>query len=170
MNSNDTVISVFSENKNLQIPASEWERFCSGYKVVEAAGGLVYNPKGERLMIYRRGYWDLPKGKVEKNEKPEECALREVKEECGVHGLSIQKLICTTRHTYREKGQAILKISHWYAMSCDNGNPPIPQTEEDITIAEWSDYKKVTENLRGCYPSISEVFSVAKQLPFTIDN
>ena len=33
------------------------------------AGSLVINQKKELLLIYRKGKWDFPKGKVEKNEK-----------------------------------------------------------------------------------------------------
>ena len=34
----------------------------------KAAGGVVSNPDDERLMIFRFGKWDLPKGHVEKGE------------------------------------------------------------------------------------------------------
>ena len=37
--------------------------------IIKAAGGLVENAKGEFLFIFRNKKWDLPKGKVEKNEK-----------------------------------------------------------------------------------------------------
>ena len=33
------------------------------------AGSLVVNRNKELLLIYRKGKWDLPKGKVEKSEK-----------------------------------------------------------------------------------------------------
>ena len=36
--------------------------------VVFAGGGLVFNAKKEILFIRRNGKWDLPKGKVEKDE------------------------------------------------------------------------------------------------------
>ena len=49
-----------------------------------AAGGLVTNENNELLMIFRRGKWDLPKGKLDKGETIEECAIREVEEETGI--------------------------------------------------------------------------------------
>src|SRR5687768_2564827 len=55
--------------------------FQKKFTPVLAAGGLVQNEKEELLMIYRKGKWDLPKGKLDKNEKLEDCALREVMEE-----------------------------------------------------------------------------------------
>jgi hypothetical protein len=34
-------------------------------KTIIAAGGLVFNELNELLMIFRRGKWDLPKGKLD---------------------------------------------------------------------------------------------------------
>ena len=68
--------------------------------MVEAAGGLVFNKDGGILMIFRNGKWDLPKGKLEIGESVEECAIREVQEECGVSGLIIENKIKDTYHTY----------------------------------------------------------------------
>ena len=72
-----------------------------------AAGGLVTNPQGQILWIFRRGFWDLPKGKVEKMESIEEAALREVEEECGIKQLVLDKLIDKTYHIYKIKGKYI---------------------------------------------------------------
>ena len=47
--------------------------------VVFAGGGLVFNAKKEILFIRRNGKWDLPKGKVEKDETYQAAALRETK-------------------------------------------------------------------------------------------
>ncbi|MCB0664064.1 MAG: hypothetical protein KDC24_15060, partial [Saprospiraceae bacterium] len=47
-----------------------FEKFSSLYKILEAAGGIVKNEAGEILFIFRRGFWDLPKGKIDKGETP----------------------------------------------------------------------------------------------------
>ena len=53
------------------------------FKVVKAAGGIV--TKGEKVLLINRLHkWDLPKGKLEKNEDVTQGALREVEEECNV--------------------------------------------------------------------------------------
>src|SRR4051794_38766340 len=65
-------------------PKASWETFISYYTLIEASGGLVQNSKGEYLVIYRRGKWDLPKGKLEYDETPEQAGIREVEEECGI--------------------------------------------------------------------------------------
>ena len=69
-------------------------------KLIKAAGGLVKNGDGDYLFIYRLGKWDLPKGKVEENEKMWEAAVREVEEECGIKINYLGKKITTSYHTY----------------------------------------------------------------------
>ena len=61
-----------------------WADFCSHYKWIEAAGGIVtHTETGKQLFIFRRGYWDLPKGKVDDEEDHPGAAVREVEEETG---------------------------------------------------------------------------------------
>ena len=66
-----------------------WQTFKNDYREIEAAGGIVNNEKGEYLFISRNGKWDLPKGKIESGETPEEAATREVNEECSIGDLTI---------------------------------------------------------------------------------
>ncbi len=112
-----------------------WETFQGLYKIIEAGGGVVYNDN-KILSIFRRGNWDLPKGKIEKGESKEEAAIREVQEETGIKTLQIHELISTTYHTYELKEKRILKVSYWYKMTTDQ-QELIPQTEEDIEMAVW---------------------------------
>ena len=56
-------------------------------KVVRAAGGVVTrNDASEVLLVHRDRYddWSFPKGKCERGESEEDCALREVEEETGL--------------------------------------------------------------------------------------
>ena len=64
-----------------------WKKF----EIVKAAGGLVLNENKELLFIFRRGKWDLPKGKLDEGETIEQCAIREVAEETGVKNISLNK-------------------------------------------------------------------------------
>src|SRR5690348_4880805 len=70
-------------------PLQEWHEFTSRYVLMEAAGGVVFNDSGQILVIFRKKKWDLPKGKLDYGETPEDAALREVKEECGIKHLEI---------------------------------------------------------------------------------
>ena len=56
-------------------------------QVVRAAGGVVTrNDASEVLVVHRDRYddWSFPKGKCERGESDEDCALREVEEETGL--------------------------------------------------------------------------------------
>lgn len=133
----------------------------ANFKLVNASGGLVSNPKGEYLFIFRRGKWDLPKGKAEKGETSEETALREVEEETNIKNLKLEELITSTYHIYPEKGSLILKQTDWYNMFSNNLQEGTPQTEEDIEIVKWiksSDFNQIYENT---FPSIIEVIENA---------
>ena len=58
--------------------------FFKHFKLIKAGGGLVKNKAGQILLIFRRGKWDLPKGKLDDNETLLQCAIREVREETGL--------------------------------------------------------------------------------------
>ncbi|MEQ9303638.1 MAG: NUDIX domain-containing protein, partial [Marinoscillum sp.] len=98
------------------------------FKVIEAAGGVV-DKGGKILLIYRKGRWDIPKGKLDKGEKKRVCAIREVEEETGVK-VSIERKINATWHTYVNKKKYVLKKTHWYVMKCVDDANLAPQTEE----------------------------------------
>ena len=128
-----------------------------------AAGGLVQNELGHVLMIFRRGYWDLPKGKLDPQESIDECALREVTEETGLQDITMGRFICTTTHEYYDKWlqQDVVKESHWYHMQASLTQPLVPQTEEDITAIRWVDAAEWSSLLELSYPTIQQVFSEA---------
>jgi 8-oxo-dGTP pyrophosphatase MutT (NUDIX family) len=113
------------------------EEFKACFTIVEAGGGLVFNPKGEFLVIERRGVWDLPKGKLEKGESFEEAALREVEEETGLKGLVAGQALLSTYHTYALQGERILKKTRWFEMKYHGNEPPQLEEEEDITSYRW---------------------------------
>jgi len=135
-----------------------WADFKSIFKKIDASGGIVFNEDGAILAIFRKGFWDLPKGKIEKGESNKDAALREVKEECGVSYLSLIKKADVSYHVYREKGRKILKKSIWYFMYSNDGSLT-PQTEEDIEIVQWI---KPVDFLSGnykIYPSLVDILN-----------
>ncbi len=132
------------------------EQIKKQYKVVKAAGGVVRNEKGKILMMYRLKKWDLPKGKLEKNEKAKTGAVREVEEECNVE-VRLEEKICTTFHTYTYKNEHILKQTKWYSMEILDDSKMKPQLEESIEKLEWMDRKQIHTALINSYSSIRYV-------------
>lgn len=129
------------------------EKICSLYSVIEAAGGVVQNESDEVLWIYRLGKWDLPKGKLEKNESFKNAAVREVSEECNVKAVLMEK-VCTTYHTYSQKNQRILKKTKWYSMRSKNTTKLIPQSAEHIEKVEWLSTAAMNKAVSDTYSSI----------------
>ena len=140
-------------------PAAAFSQFTSLLKTEVAAGGLIRNRRGQALLFYRRGAWDMPKGHQESGESLEECALREVQEETGLTHLALGKPICVTYHTWHNpRGQFVLKESHWYEMTLTEAEKVKVQTEEDIKKAAWCGPLRLKCLLKKAYPSIRDVF------------
>jgi len=127
-----------------------------------AAGGIVMNPNQEILWIFRRGFWDLPKGKLDPNETIEACAVREVMEETGINHLILGELILKTRHQYHDKylNEEVEKTTYWYAMTTDTLQDGTPQTEEDIEAIAWVKKADLAPYLAKTYDTIKEVMEV----------
>jgi 8-oxo-dGTP pyrophosphatase MutT (NUDIX family) len=134
-----------------------FNKFAEHFKIIEAAGGLVFNSKNQLLLIERLGVWDLPKGKIDTGETPEIAAVREVEEECAVTGLTIGNLVCKSYHTYFYKEKHILKRTYWYKMNTNFNQNLVPQTEEDITKVEWQNFSKNDIETLNTYESIKDV-------------
>lgn len=137
-----------------------FETFCSSYEVVEAAGGIVENELEQLLFIFRKGCWDLPKGKIEKGETEILAAKREVMEECGLQNVEVRSKIATTYHTFFMSQKNALKISHWYSMTASSNEKLIPQLEEDITDIKWFLKSTLDIDKLDTYKSIFQVLSV----------
>jgi len=129
------------------------------FPMIEAAGGLVRKESDQILFIFRYGKWDLPKGKMEPGEKPNETAIREVMEETGIAGLTITKKLEPTYHTYKLDGKRVLKKTHWFEMNFVDDTHITPQTQEDITVVKWLSKKDIPWMMRDSYASIAELLT-----------
>ena len=133
-----------------------WQSFLNHFKIIKAAGGLVFNNE-KILFIYRNKKWDLPKGKLENNESIKSCALREVKEECGIKNLKIIDFIGETYHIYMYSNELILKVTYWYSMNSFVQENLQPQIEEGIEKVEWKNIRQTKNLLSSTYPNISKI-------------
>ena len=99
-------------------------------------------------MIFRNSKWDLPKGKLEAGENIQECAIREVEEECGVRNLQIVNQLQSTYHTYQLNGKATLKCTYWFKMITNFNDELVPQIKEGITKVAWVDINDISEKYK----------------------
>lgn len=136
-----------------------WSEFKKQFSFIQAAGGVVQNPIGEVLFIYRHERWDLPKGKVEEGEQLEEAALREVEEECSVSHIELGDFLLTTWHTYIQNGEPMLKATTWYRMKFTGDETPSPQAIEGITETRWISSDALEEPFSNTYASVVDVMN-----------
>lgn len=115
-----------------------WEQYKASFTYIEAAGAVVQDAKGHILFIWRRGHWDLPKGKQESSETPEAAARRELAEETGLTEVSLESPLIHTYHIYQERNQDFLKETRWFLFRSEAFMPAVQvQREEGIESYQW---------------------------------
>ena len=148
-------------------PDALWMNFCYGYREILAAGCVVRNREGAYLWIERNGKWDLPKGKVEPEEKIEDAAVREVEEETGIGQLSLVRDLGKTHHTYEENEVPVLKTTFWFLAEHAGGNTTgAPQAIEGITGVHWLPSPIPGAVRAEAYPSILALIDRATATTF----
>jgi 8-oxo-dGTP pyrophosphatase MutT (NUDIX family) len=148
---------IFRHSDLATLKKAFWKKFM----LVQAGGGLVQNGSRQYLFMLRRGKWDLPKGKLDRGETREQCAIREVGEETGLKQVRVNGPLLVTWHTYDESGHHILKETHWYRMTASADQAVTPQQEEQITQLVWADRTRIGQLLKNTFPSIVDVVRAA---------
>ncbi|MDC3109926.1 NUDIX domain-containing protein [Flavobacteriales bacterium] len=133
--------------------------FKSKIKVISASGGIVKNDNNQILFIYRRGKWDLPKGKAEKGESIRETAVREVIEETGIKKLKIDKYFSNTYHIVRNNKKYFLKETSWFLMSSNFKGKLKPQLNEGIKSVKWKTFDDAKKIKKKTYGNISIILT-----------
>jgi 8-oxo-dGTP pyrophosphatase MutT (NUDIX family) len=107
-----------------------------------AGGVLVKTIRGRPMVAAIRpggkpeGVWALPKGNLDPGEKPDETAVREVREETGVHGHLVEKL-GDVKYTYtRRGGTRVFKIVSFYLLRAGRGRIGDIEERMRIEVAE----------------------------------
>ncbi len=134
-----------------------WSDIKSLYNYIKAGGGLVLNPFGKVLLIFRRGVWDLPKGKQDPGETLAQTAVREVCEETGLIDLELIERLNNGYHCYLMSKQRTLKRTRWYLMKTNTPDQLVLQKEEGIQDAAWFDPREIPTLQMPMYNNIRDV-------------
>jgi 8-oxo-dGTP pyrophosphatase MutT (NUDIX family) len=99
-----------------------------------SAGGVVLRKERMVLLARRNENWQFPKGQVEKGEKIEETAVREVREETGIEARIVKPLGRINYWYYRE-GRRIYKTVHFFLMEAVREN--MEQRDNEMDEVHW---------------------------------
>jgi 8-oxo-dGTP pyrophosphatase MutT (NUDIX family) len=153
---------------------SDFDELIASFKqnltLIIAAGGFVHTKDNELLFIFRKGKWDLPKGKLDDGENLEACAVREIEEETGATNLSIEGPLHVTYHTYYERGAHILKESHWFLIRAHEKSILKPQLQEDISECKWVSINDLGKYMDNTHTSIIDVVTAGRKKLTAITN
>ncbi|MCB5179686.1 NUDIX hydrolase [Streptomyces antimicrobicus] len=93
-----------------------------------AARILVVSPTGA-VFLFRENnvevgiHWVPPGGGIDPGETPEQCALRELREETGWSDLTPQRLLCTWEHDFTHTGTPVRQHEHVYVTTGPEREP-----------------------------------------------
>lgn len=147
--------TIYSSN-----PDQTMSQIEANFTKILAAGGLVIAAPDQMMLIFRKGKWDLPKGKLDDGETLEACAVREIEEETGVRQLELKGFLHKTFHTYTEKARGMLKETHWYHLTT-HPQPLQAQTDEGIDQCIWVDDRNLANFTRNMHQSVKDVLTKA---------
>ena len=163
----DYVRQFLAGHNNLVIISEDketlWQMFQQLFLAVPAAGGVVKSSDGF-LFIFRKGKWDLPKGKIDVGETPEETAAREVKEETGLQQVKLIQPMPSTWHIYYSPfdppgSKPALKETKWFLMEATAGQMLLPEKGEGITEICWLNTNELYTILSNTYASLRELIT-----------
>jgi 8-oxo-dGTP pyrophosphatase MutT (NUDIX family) len=131
----DIIILLINKNFMSEFVNMKYEKSC---------GAIVYtNINGKRLYLVEQmidGHWGVPKGHVEGNEKEEETALREIKEEVGLDVIIDTSF--RTVETYSPEEGVIKDVVYFVAYS--KSMDTTMQVEEIMDI-KWVELKEAIQ-------------------------
>jgi ADP-ribose pyrophosphatase len=113
------------------------------YHVIEISDAVVVVPVladgrialiGQYRYPHGRTHWEVPAGRIAPGETPEECALRELREEAGCTAERLVRL----PGFYPTNGISAHYAHAFAAMGCADVGGPNPESSEQILVREFT--------------------------------
>ncbi len=130
-----------------------------------SSGGVVFKKEDDRIYFVlispKEGRWCLPKGLIGENEKEEDTALREVREETGLKCKIIKK-IDTIEYWYyaKERGLRLHKFVHFYLMEYLEGS--VENHDWEVIEVRWFDAGEAIE--KASFPTEKDILKKALEI------
>lgn len=138
----------------------------------KSAGGVVTRvADGKTLILLIRdpyGHWGFPKGHLERGERSDSAALREVMEETGLRQVHLVGSIAAIEWRFRFRRKLIQKHCEFFLMESPAGETK-PQKSEGITECRWMSPEEADEligyeNARGVLTKAREMLTARAAL------
>jgi 8-oxo-dGTP pyrophosphatase MutT (NUDIX family) len=124
---------------------------------IKAAGGVVID-QGKILFIKKNGRWEFPKGRLKKDSKKKNTAIREICEETGIQKkyLTIIKTLIPTHNNIKINGREGVKKTFWFLVkfSGDEKTKLSPEKREGITKCKWLTINEVSSKIKNSRPLV----------------
>ncbi len=101
----------------------------------------------EKLFYDGRTFYSVPGGGIEDGETPEEAAIRELKEECGLDGVIVKKLAKVYRQGGIEYSFEVRVPEDQVAIT--GYDPEEPKDNQPIKEVLWMDLRQMSEKDRA---------------------
>jgi len=126
--------------------------------IEKSAGAVIFSPvkpgrghgaKKEKtyylLLHYEAGHWDFPKGNIEKGEKLEDAARREISEETGIKDIEFAPGFKETiKYFYKREKKNIFKFVTFFLAGTKTKKVKISWEHQGF---KWLPYEKALEQL-----------------------
>jgi len=113
-------------------------------KYEHSYGAVIFNSKGQTLVEYMAlGHVSLPKGHIEQDETPLQCAIREIKEETG---LIVDVDTFFQKNIIYSPYPGITKTVTYFIASYKGDRKPVPQLIE-VSKISWEEVDIAIENM-----------------------
>ena len=128
-----------------------------------SSGGVIFRRSDdiEVALISAKGKktWSLPKGLIDRNESPAATALREVREESGLHGEIIEKIGQISYWYFVDEDRIkVNKMVHFFLLKYIKGNTE--DHDHEVDEARWFPIDQAIEKLS--YRSEQQIMQKAK--------
>lgn len=131
-----------------------------------SSGGVIFRKSDNTIevalvAVRERSAWCLPKGLINKNEDPPAAALREVREESGLHGKILERIGQVSYWYFLNKEKVkVHKMVHFFLLKYVKGDTK--DHDHEVDEAKWFPIDEAIRTLT--YKSEQKIMEKAREM------